>query len=66
MTVKRDAETLRPMAHGINDVVRLSGLCRGTIYNHINSGQLRSVKVGGRRLVPDEALRDFLQIGRGA
>jgi excisionase family DNA binding protein len=61
---KRTAEELKPMAYSINDTAKISGLCRATIYNHINSGKLRSVKVGGRRLVPDEALRELLQVGQ--
>jgi excisionase family DNA binding protein len=40
-----------------------SDLSRSTLYNFIKDGRLKTVKVGGRRLIPDSALRDLLQIG---
>jgi excisionase family DNA binding protein len=48
--------------HRIADAVTISRLCRSTIYNHIRSGALKSVKVGGARLISDEALRKLLKI----
>jgi excisionase family DNA binding protein len=40
-----------------------SDLSRSTLYNFIKDGRLKTVKVGGRRLIPDSALRELLQIG---
>jgi excisionase family DNA binding protein len=39
---------------------RLAGIGRTTIYNAISSGELKSVKIGARRLVTVEALRQWL------
>ena len=41
----------------LDDAVAGSGLSRSTLYNPINSGKLRNVTVGGRRLI----LRDDLE-----
>jgi excisionase family DNA binding protein len=48
--------------HRIDGAAEKSGLSRSTLYNHIRSGALESVKIGGARLIPDSALRRLLQI----
>jgi excisionase family DNA binding protein len=50
------------LAHRVNAAAEIIGVKRSTIYNLINSGKLRSVKVGGTRLIPDAALRELLQV----
>jgi excisionase family DNA binding protein len=37
------------------------GIGRSTVFAAIGSGQLRSVKVGRRRLVPESAIAEFIQ-----
>jgi excisionase family DNA binding protein len=39
---------------------RLAGIGRTTIYQAISSGELKSLKIGARRLVAVEALREWL------
>jgi excisionase family DNA binding protein len=36
------------------------GVGRSTVFELIASNKLRSVKVGRRRLVPEQSLRDFI------
>jgi excisionase family DNA binding protein len=50
------------LAHRVNAAADIIGVKRSTIYNLIASGKLRSVKVGGSRLIPDAALRELLQV----
>jgi excisionase family DNA binding protein len=50
------------LAHRVNAAADIIGVKRSTIYNLINAGKLRSVKVGGTRLIPDAALRDLLHV----
>jgi len=52
---------VEPLAYSVTDVMSRTGLCRATIYNLINSGRLKSVKVGTRRLVPVSALHELLK-----
>ena len=42
------------------DVSRLLGLSRGATYNAITTGQIPSVKVGRRILIPRNMLQGFL------
>jgi excisionase family DNA binding protein len=41
--------------------VRISGLSRSSLYVLIAEQKLKSIKVGGRRLIPAAALRDLLE-----
>jgi excisionase family DNA binding protein len=49
------------LAHRVNAAANIIGVKRSTIYNLINAGKLRSVKVAGTRLIPDDALRDLIK-----
>jgi excisionase family DNA binding protein len=49
-----------PLAVSPAEAGRLVGIGRTTIYAAISSGQLRSLKIGTRRLVAVDALREWL------
>ncbi len=58
----------QPIGDGIdrlNDIdivqVKLGGIGRSNVYRLLSSGQLRSVKIGKRRLVPDSAIAAYLE-----
>jgi excisionase family DNA binding protein len=42
------------------EAVKLTGLSRSTIYNLLLSGELHSVTVGSRRLIPVSALKKLV------
>lgn len=44
-----------------NEAARLCSIGRTTLYAALSSGDLRSVKIGTRRLITLEALRDWLK-----
>lgn len=44
----------------IEDTLERLRICRATAYRLINSGQLRTVTIGRRRLVPEQAIVDFI------
>lgn len=48
------------LAYSAADAGAVTGLSRQTIYNLINAGELRTVKVGRRRLVPRSALLELM------
>lgn len=50
-----------PRLNNIKDVAERTRLSRSTIYQQLSSGRLRSVKVGSRRLVVEEALVEFIR-----
>lgn len=41
----------------VNDAAKALGIGRVTLYKHINSGVIETVRLGGRRLVKVESLR---------
>lgn len=44
------------IAYSIREACAASSLGRTTIYSHISAGRLRAVRVGGRTIIPAEAL----------
>ena len=44
-----------------NEAARLCSIGRTTLYAALSSGALKSVKIGSRRLITLEALRDWLK-----
>ena len=48
------------LLYSVNEAMELLNLGRSVIYELIRSGQLRTVKVGRRRLVPARALDDYV------
>ncbi|MEE4154363.1 MAG: helix-turn-helix domain-containing protein [Erythrobacter sp.] len=41
-----------PVAYNINDAAAALGLSRRSIYNLIDAGQIRKVKIGRRSVIP--------------
>lgn len=50
-----------PRLYSVNEAAGLLGLSRARTYQLIAAGELRSRRVGGRRLVPSGAVRDFVE-----
>lgn len=50
-------------AFRVNDAAKLIGWSRSNIYKQMKRGKLHTVKVGGRRLVPREAIEALLKAG---
>jgi len=47
--------------NSVKDIVARTGLSRSTVYQEMDSGRLRSVKVGRRRLITESALIDYIE-----
>ncbi|KBR62182.1 helix-turn-helix domain-containing protein [Mycobacterium avium] len=54
------ADSATSRLHGIPAVQERLSLSRSSVFALIGSGELRSVKVAGRRLVPEQAIVDFI------
>ncbi|WP_374546618.1 helix-turn-helix domain-containing protein [Rhodoblastus sp.] len=50
-----------PVAYGIKDAVEAIGLGRSTLYEMMQKGTLRFVKIGRRRLIPADALMALIE-----
>ena len=46
--------------------MRLLSLSRSVIYNQIRAGRLRSVKEGSTRLIPADAIADYVALLKGS
>lgn len=49
--------------HRVETVAKRFEVSRAQIYVLIRNGQLRSLKVGGARRIPESAIRDFIAAG---
>lgn len=47
-------------AYSIPEVCAASSLKKSSVYAHIKSGRLRAKRIGGRTIVPAEALDEFI------
>jgi len=47
------------LCYSPGESARLLGICKNHIYKYIDTGELRSFKMGQRRLINREALDDF-------
>ena len=52
----------QPLAYSINQALELVPISRSSLYNLINRGELRTVKLGGRRVIPTAALTELLEM----
>ena len=58
---RRKALSEEVRAYCVNDASIVSGLSRSTLYELVAAQKLRTVKIGGRRLIPRDALEALLQ-----
>jgi excisionase family DNA binding protein len=49
----------------IPEVVNSTGICRSNVYKMMESGEIESVKVGKRRLIPADSLHAWIEKLRG-
>lgn len=54
------------LAYTVKEATKAIGLSRSTLYAMMKAETLRFVKVGNRRLIPAEALRELLDRGAEA
>ena len=53
-------DSVHRRAYQVNEATAAYGLSRSTIYKLISVGALRTVKIGGRRLIPVEAIEALI------
>lgn len=60
MVTGSNNSALTPMLYSVGDAARVLSLGRSKVYELIGRGELRTVKVGRRRLVPADALGEYV------
>lgn len=58
--MERLVDRAQAQLHDVEAVMKRLNLGRSKVFELISSGQLRSVKVGRRRLVSDAAIADYI------
>lgn len=59
--VKKDGKPVEKLAYSVPDAAYALSLSADYIWKLIYSGQLKSVKIGKRRLIPAIALKEFFE-----
>lgn len=59
-TQSSENAVIPPVLYRVDEAAEALRISRSVIYELIRSGQLRTVKVGRRRLVPVQALEDYV------
>lgn len=54
------------MAFGLDDAADAIGVSRRSLYGYMTNGRLKTVKIGGRRLILRKDLEAFLEAAREA
>lgn len=52
---------LDKLLYGVTEAAELTGIGRSKLYEELTAGRIRSVKLGTRRLIPREALEEFVR-----
>ena len=50
---------LTPLAHSPDDAARIMGIGRTKLYALLKEGELKSIKIGSRRLITTQAIHDY-------
>ncbi len=67
VTPIRPVAPIQPLAFTLSDAVAYSGLSRSRLYVLMDTGELPSLKIGGRRMIRRDALDAlFDRIGKAA
>jgi excisionase family DNA binding protein len=59
-----ETEVGKQISRSVEDSAKIAGLSRAFLYNAIKNDELKSIKVGRRRLILDEDLLAFLKSKR--
>lgn len=56
----RPTAPIAPFLLSVDECAEAMRLSRSTVYNLMRSGEVKFVKIGGRRLVPVEAVKTYV------
>lgn len=53
------SQNLDKRGYSITDVCRMYGISRQLVYDEINNGNLKTLKIGNRRIIPPRSLDEW-------
>ena len=59
-------DTMERLTYTVTEVAQLLGISRGSAYTHVRTGEIPSITIGGRIVVPRRALDVLLDIDKQA
>ncbi|MDI9848977.1 helix-turn-helix domain-containing protein [Rhodoblastus sp. 17X3] len=62
MTQIETVRTDDKRAFHVKEAAKIYGLSRSTLYKQMQTGTLRTVKIGGRRLIPRDAIEALISV----
>lgn len=49
------------IGYSVKEVCKILGVCHSTVYQEINSGELETIKIQGRRVVTQDQLKGYIK-----
>jgi excisionase family DNA binding protein len=56
------ADVLERLGYSVGEVAGMLGVSRGTVYRHVKDGEIGTVRIGNRIVIPAAALRKLLTV----
>lgn len=55
--------TIERMTYTVTEAAQLLGISRGSAYAHVRTGEIPSITIGGRIVIPRKAIDTMLDVG---
>lgn len=54
------------LTYSVAEVAQLLGISRGSVYTYIRSGEIRSLTLGSRIVVPRRVIEELIDVGQAS
>ena len=61
--LKKGGEVMERLTYTVTEVAHLLGISRGSAYTHVRTGEIPSITIGGRIMIPRRAIDALLDVG---
>lgn len=60
---ERSMEDMERLTYTVTEVAQLLGISRGSAYTHVRTGEIPSITIGGRIMIPRRVIDALLDVG---
>lgn len=57
---------MKRVTYSVAEVAQLLGISRGSVYNYIRTGEIRSVTLGSRIVIPRRVIDELIDVDRAS